>query len=289
MDPLKIAIPNKGRLSEESVRLLERAGIRLDFSHERKLFASARDGRIQVLFLRAADIPEFVADGVVHLGVTGLDIVREEKADVETLMDLRFGKCRLVVAVPEESRIRTADDLPARVTVATSFPNLTRTYFAERNVDAKVISVSGATEITPHIGVADLITDLTSTGSTLVMNGLREVDTILKSTAHVIAKPGAEDGPYGGAIADLLFALESVIAARHKRYLLADVPKAALPEVREFLPGIAGPTVVEIAGDPDTVAIHVVVDEADIYDAVGRLKRLGGRGILVMPIDRMVA
>lgn len=289
MDTLKIAIPNKGRLSEESLRLLSRAGIRLDFSHERKLYATAQGGRIQVLFLRAADIPEFVSDGVVHVGITGLDIVGETGAEVEPLMDLGFGSCRLVVAVPDDSPVQKASDIPKKVNVATSFPNLTKRYFEGLGIEARVIPVSGATEITPHIGVADLITDLTSTGSTLVMNGLREVDTILKSTAHVIARKDAAAGPFGKAIADLVFALESVVNAAHKRYLLADVPKVALDEIRSFLPGIAGPTVVEIAGDPDTVAIHVVVDDDQIYEAVARLKGLGGRGILVMPIDRMVA
>ncbi len=276
MDPVKIAIPNKGRLSEETLSLL-------------KLFATARDGTIQVLFLRAQDIPEFVADGVVHLGVTGLDIVAEAGRKVETLLDLGYGSCRLCVAVPEDAKVKTAKDYPRKVTVATSFPNLTKKYFEERKIKARIIPVSGATEITPHIGIADMITDLTSTGSTLVMNGLREVDTILKSTAHVIGAPGVRKGPYGKLVQDLLFALESVVAARAKRYLLADVPRSELDEIRRFLPGIAGPTVVEIAGNPNMVAIHVVVDEDEIYDAVARLKKLGARGILVMPIDRLVA
>ena len=286
---LKVAVPNKGRLSEETLELLKRAGVRLDFSHERKLFATARGGAIQVLFLRAQDIPEFVADGVVHLGITGQDIIAESGRELTEVLDLQFGSCRLVVAVPEDSNVHSKDDLPRKTTVATSFPNLTRRYFQEKGIEARIIPVSGATEITPHIGVADMITDLTSTGSTLVMNGLREVDTIVRSTARVITAKGPKDAAITKAIEDLAFALKSVVAARKKRYLLADVPRKTLDEIRTFLPGIAGPTVVEIAGDPNTVAIHVVVDEEEIYDAVARLKRLGGRGILVMPIDRLVA
>ncbi|MBW3582138.1 MAG: ATP phosphoribosyltransferase [Euryarchaeota archaeon] len=287
--PLKIAVPNKGRLSEQCLDLFTRAGIRLDYSHERKLFAEAREGRIKVLFLRAQDIPEFVADGVAHLGVTGHDIIAESGRPLDELIDLGFGSCRLVLAVPEESPIRTVEDLPKRVTCATSFPALTKAWFEARKVEARVIPVSGATEITPHLGIADVITDLTSTGSTLVMNGLREVDTLLRSSARLVATPGLGDGSMGREIEEFVFALRSVIAARGKRYLLADVPRTVLDEIRAFLPGIAGPTVVDVIGDEDMVAIHVVVDEAIIYDAVARLKRIGARGILVMPIDRMVA
>lgn len=288
-DPLKVAIPNKGRLADETIRLMSRAGIRLDYSHERKLFATAHSGKIQVLFLRAADIPEFLDDGVVHLGITGLDIVQENGRHLEPLLDLGYGRCRLVVAVPEESKIQGPGDLPKTLSVATSFPRVTKRYFEAHGIEARIIPISGAAEITPHLGVADLITDLTSTGSTLMMNGLREVDQILSSTAHIVAHENARQGPKREMIDDFVFTFESVIAARHKRYLLADVPRDKVDEIRTFLPGIAGPTVLEIAGDPDTVAIHVVVTEPEIYDAVVRLKRLGGKGILVMPIDRMVA
>jgi ATP phosphoribosyltransferase len=286
---LKVALPNKGRLADEAVRLMSRAGLRLDYSHDRKLFATDKTGRIQALFLRAADIPEFLHDGVVHVGITGLDIVQESGFPLEPLLDLGFGRCRLVVAVPDESPIRHPDDLPKKLSVATSFPRITKKYFDERGIDARIIHIGGAAEITPHLGVADLITDLTSTGSTLLMNGLREVDQILSSTAHVVARKDAKNSDAAELIDNFVFTFESVISARHKRYLLADVPTDTLDEVRRFLPGIAGPTVVNIAGDPDTVAIQVVVDESEIYEAVVRLKRLGGKGILVMPIDRMVA
>jgi ATP phosphoribosyltransferase len=285
---LRLAVPNKGRLSEEAVDLLHRAGIRLQGSSDRKLFASALDGRLQVLFLRAQDIPEFVADGTVDAGITGLDVVQESGADVRRRLDLRFGACRLVVAVPEASPARTPKDLPTGTRIATSFPNLARAHFRKLGRKVKVVPVSGACEITPMLGVADAIVDLTSSGSTLAMNHLREAGTLLQSTAHLIsARTVAAE--VKGELDQLQFALESVLAAAGKRYLLADLPRKALKEVQTFLPGVAGPTVVDIAGHPDLVAIQVVVDEADIYDAVHRLKQLGGRGILVVPIDRMVA
>jgi ATP phosphoribosyltransferase len=275
-------------LAEDAVDLLRRAGISLHGSSDRKLFASALGGRLQVLFLRAQDIPEFVADGTVDVGMTGLDVVKESGADVRLRLDLGFGACRLVVAVPEGSPARSPKDLPAGTRIATSFPNLTKAHFAKLHRKVKVVPVSGACEVTPMLGVADAIVDLTSSGSTLAMNHLREVGTIATSSCRLVS--GRKVAPEVKDELDRLqFALESVLAAAGKRYLLADLPRKALKEVQSFLPGVAGPTVVDIAGKPDLVAIQVVVDEAEIYDAVHRLRQLGGRGILVVPIDRMVA
>lgn len=285
--PLKIAVPNKGRLSDDSIRLLRQAGIHLRGSSDRKLFATALDGRIQVLYLRAQDIPNFVADGTVDAGITGLDVVKESGADVDARLDLRFGRCRLVVAVPQDADASSANDLPENVRIATSFPALTRAYFDGLGKQVRITSVSGACEVTPTLGVADAITDLTSTGSTLAMNHLREVGIILESTCHLVTCRSV-DPEVADELERVEAALASVVAAQDKRYLLADVPRAALDEIRTFLPGVAGPTVVEIAGSPDMVAIQVVVDESDIFDAVHRLKGLGAKGILIVPIDRLV-
>lgn len=286
---VRLAVPNKGRLSEKAVEVLRRAGIRLDYSNERKLFATALGGGLKVLFLRAADIPEFVSDGIVDAGITGYDLVAEQDRPVELLSDLGFGKCRLVVAVPSEAPYAKAADLPAGTKVATSFPNVSRAWFRDQGLDVRIVPVSGATEVTPHIGLAEAIVDLVSTGSTLAMNNMRELDGILASSARLIANAAAlKDPEKGPRLLELRFALDSVVAAEGKRYLLADVPEEALEEIRQFLPGIAGPTVVDIAGSDGMVAIQVVVDEEDIYGAVNRLKALGAKGILVVPIDRMV-
>lgn len=285
MRPLKLAIPNKGRLSDEAIRILARAGIHLRGSSERKLFASALGGRIQVLFLRAQDIPAYVADGTVHAGITGLDVAREAGVALDERLDLGFGKCTLVAAVPHDHPATGVDGLEG-ARIATSFPNLTRQFFEDQGVGVTITEVSGACEVTPTLGVADAITDLTSSGSTLAMNHMRPIATLLDSSCWLLASPDP------GALADdvdrLAFALESVVAAQTKRYLLADVPRSSLEQIGQFLPGMAGPTVVEIAGDPNTVAIQVVVDESDIFDAVHRLQALGGRGILIVPIDRLV-
>lgn len=287
MRPLKLAIPNKGRLADDATAVLRRAGIHLRGSSDRKLFATALGGRIQVLFLRAQDIPAMVAAGSVDGGITGLDVIRESGADVTDRIDLGFGRCRLIAAVPHEHLARAPADLPEGCRIATSFPRLTEQYFAEMQKSVKVTEVSGACEVAPVLGIADAVTDLTSTGSTLAMNHLREIGTILESTCRFIVGRQT-DAAIENELQRVIFALESVVAAEGKRYLLADLPRKALDDVLAFLPGMAGPTVVDIAGDPDMVAIQVVVDDADIFDAVHRLQGLGGRGILVLPIERLV-
>ncbi|HET6405195.1 MAG TPA: ATP phosphoribosyltransferase [Candidatus Thermoplasmatota archaeon] len=286
---LKIAVPNKGRLSEATLELFRKAGLKVESSPERQLYATALDGTVQILFVRAQDIPEFVQDGVAHLGVTGEDIVQETRKDVEEMLDLRLGYCRLVVAVPEASSVRDAKDVRAGSRVATSFPSVTRRFFEGLGKTVSVVEVSGATEITPHIGVADCIVDLTSSGSTLAMNNLREVATILHSTARVIAnKRALADPALHARISPILAGLESVVAARGKRYLMANVPRAKLDEVRAILPGITGPTIMDVMSHPDVVAAHAVVDEGALFDIVQRLKALGAAGILVLPIERLV-
>ena len=287
MRPLKLAVPNKGRLAEDSVRLLRQAGIPLRGSSDRQLYQDTLGGRIKVLYLRAPDIPAFVADGTVDCGITGLDAVRESGVDVEERLDLRFGRCRLVVAVPRGHPALATKDLPDGVRIATSYPALARAHFEAHGRTARFVTVTGACEVTPSLGVADAIADLTSSGSTLLMNHLREVDTILESTCHLITGRGV-DAEVADELARLDFALRSVVAAQDKRYLLADVLRDTLDEIRTFLPGVAGPTVVDIAGNPDMVAIQVVVDEDDVFDAVHRLQGLGAKGILIVPIDRLV-
>lgn len=286
---LKIAVPNKGRLSEATLDLFKKAGLKVNASPDRKLYATALDRTVQILFLRATDIPEFVQDGVVHLGITGEDIIQETGKTVTELLDLQYGFCRLVVAVPDGSGYADAKDVPGDARVATSFPNLARRYFEGIGKKVRVVEVSGATEITPHIGVADVIVDLSSSGDTLAMNNLREVATILPSTARVIGNPAAlADPKLKARIGPILASLESVIKARGKRYLMANVPRDRLQEVRAILPGISGPTIMDILSHPEIVAAHAVVDEGALFDIVNRLKAIGATGVLVLPIERLV-
>jgi ATP phosphoribosyltransferase len=272
--------------------LLERAGISVNGNGpgNRQLFAMAWGGRVKILYVRAQDVPELVQDGLADLGITGLDLVVESGKRVDVLTDLKFGHCRLVVAVPQKRGVQSLADLPAKFTVATSFPRTTRRFFKKKGRNVRIVPISGAAEIMPHIGVADVIADLTATGSTLAMNDLVEIANIQESTAQLIASPASRRDPTKRELVeDVRFAIASVVNARGKRYLMADVPTARLADIRKLLPGIAGPTVMDIYGQKDMKAVHVVVDEGEVYDAMRRLKRLGAKGILVVPVDRMVA
>ena len=285
---IRIAIPNKGRLSEQTLGLFEQAGLKAAFRADRALVASLGED-FQAIFVRAQDIPEYVADGAAELGVTGSDLVSESGRDVEEILHLGFGKCRLIVAVKDESPVKSARDLPPGTRVATSFPHSARQYFESLGIPIQIAPVSGAAEIAPHLGVADVIVDLTSTGSTLRVNGLREVDTILHSSATLIASPGAlADETVGSEVEVLSTALESVLRAEAKRYLMTNVPKAQMDEVRKILPGINGPTIVEVADDGAWVAAHAVVDADQVYQTIAKLKELGAEGILVTRIERLM-
>lgn len=286
---ISLAIPNKGRLADPSVRLLGRAGLKIVSGSDRQLVATTWDGAVRILFVRAGDIPEFVEDGVVDAGITGHDLIAESGKDVQELLDLGFGQCRLVVAVHERQPARSLDELPNAVTVATSFPRLTRAHLETNGKTARVVPVSGATEAAPHIGVADVIVDLTASGSTLRTNDLIEVDEILASTARLVANRDAmADDAKRPLLDDLTFAVKTVVDAQPKRYLMMDAPVDKLEEIRKIVPGIAGPTIMDVAGNPDMKAVHVVVDEDEVHETMKKLAELGARGILIVPVDRMV-
>ncbi|ADJ13812.1 ATP phosphoribosyltransferase [Halalkalicoccus jeotgali] len=281
---MKIAVPNKGRLHEPTVELLERAGLHIENGANRKLYADTVDPEVSILYARAADIPEYVADGAADLGITGLDQAKE--ADATTLvdlLDLEFGSCRLVLAAPEGGEIRETTDLDGK-TVATEFPNITYEHFAQRGIDPEIVEVSGATELTPHVDMADAIVDITSTGTTLRMNRLEIIDEVLQSSARLFAREDVVDEP---KVEQLRTALESVLTANGKRYLMLNAPEDRLEEIREALPGLGGPTVMDIAGE-GMVAVHVVVDERDVFETITRIKKLGASGILVTEIERLV-
>lgn len=287
MNTLRIALPNKGRLNSSAARLMNRVGFPVPDSNSRTLLAEFGKGRYQMLMARAQDIPEFVEMGAADLGVTGLDLVLETDRDVERLMDLDFGRCRLVVAVPEESGVRTASEVPDGCAVATSFPNLTKSFFEGLGKTVSLAEVSGATEIAPRIGLADVIVDLTETGSTLKLNHLREVGTVLESVAVLIANPKSIQEKRL-RIEEVTSAFESVMNASKKRYIMANVPKSSLPTLNTLVPGVSGPTVMNIMGRDDLVAIHAVTNEDEVNGVIAMLKSIGATGILVMPIDRMV-
>ncbi|ESP87901.1 ATP phosphoribosyltransferase [Candidatus Halobonum tyrrellensis] len=282
---MRIAVPNKGRLHEPTMDLLERAGLHVEDTADRQLYADTVDPDVSVLFARAADIPEYVADGAADVGVTGLDQARESGTDLVDLLDLEFGRCRLVLAAPEAGDITTPADVEGG-TVATEFPRITREYLAEAGIDAEVVEVTGATELTPHVDMADAIVDITSTGTTLQVNRLAVVDEVLASSVRLFARPDAVDDP---KVEQVATAFESVVAAEDKRYLMMNAPRERLEEVKDVIPGLGGPTVMDVAdGDDDRVAVHAVVDERRVFEVITDLKAAGASDVLVTEIERLV-
>ncbi len=283
---MRIAVPNKGRLHEPTIDLLERAGLHLENGADRKLYAETVDPDVTVLFARAADIPEYVADGAADVGVTGYDQVQEAAVDdVVDLLDLEFGRCRLVLAAPEDGDVESVADVAGK-TVATEFPTVTREFFAERGIEPDVVEVTGATELTPHVEMADAIVDITSTGTTLAVNRLAIVEEVLSSSVRLIAREDVVDDP---KVEEVRTALSSVLAADGKRYLMMNVPEDRLEEVREVIPGLGGPTIMDIAnGGSEKVAVHAVVDERDVFETITEVKNCGASDILVTEIERLV-
>jgi ATP phosphoribosyltransferase len=289
VQPVRVAVPNKGVMADSVLQLLCDAGLD-PRSHlgARALEAPLGDG-YSAVFVAAANIPEFVADGAADVGITGWDLVCESGRHLEMRLDVQLAPCRLVLAAPSESKVRAVDDVAAGTRVATVFPRLTRGFFAEAGIDAEIVEVSGAVEITPRLGVADLIVDLVATGSTLRANQLHEIATLLDSTARLVSRPAGEDAPaLRTRLDELGVALASVVQARSRRYLMANVPRDRLGEVRGILPGVGGPDVVELLDGGELIAVQAVVALADVSSTIHALRAIGGTGIVVTRIERFI-
>src|SRR3954471_737561 len=273
---LTIAVPVKGRLREPSVKLLVDAGLEPEQPGERALAFPCRNAPVDVLLVRADDIPEYVQDGVVDCGITGQDLVRERGADVEELLPLGFGSCRLEAAVPEESDVRAIADLAA-VPVAPVSPRLTRELLP---VDVSLVDVTGSVEIAPRLGLADAIVDLVSSGNTLRTNGLRSLGVLLESEAVLVARDGKAAAPFAGM-------LRAVVEARRHRYLMLNAPESALEAIGELVrPRL--PSVLPLA-EAGMVAVHVLVPAADVWRLLPQLEAVGASSILIVPVERMAA
>jgi ATP phosphoribosyltransferase len=283
-DRLRLAVPNKGRLVEPTVELLRDAGLVFE-EHERSLVARVRNFDLDILFVRTNDVIEFVGDGVADLGVTGDDLLAETSAELPRLRSLGYGQCRLAAAVPADSALTAIEDL-AGLRVATAHPNAARRFFETAGVAVDVVSISGAVEVAPRLGLAEAIVDLVSTGSTLVMNGLRPIADVLESEAVLIANPTAlvERSAAIGAVDTMLSA---VIAARDRKYLMMNAPASHLRELERLLPGLESPSVIPLAHE-GMIAIHAVVGADDVWSLLPRLKAAGASGILVLPIEKIV-
>ena len=274
-------------MNERTIELLAKAGIDLGEDVGRRLYIRARNQDIEVLFLRAQDIPEFVATGAIDIGITGQDQVAEAGAQLEQVLELRFGYCHMAVAVPEASGIKDASEIKDGSKIATSYPNIARRYFESLGKDVSIIVVTGAAEIMPYLGISDYIVDLVSTGSTLKMNRMIEAGRILDSQAAVFTSKQSME-MYGEQIEEIVSSIQSVIDAENKRYIMADVPRDRLADVERIIPGIGGPTVLDIAGNSGFMAVHAVIDSDQTFHVIAELKKIGAKGILTTPIERLV-
>lgn len=281
-----MAIPNKGRIAGPVMDLMERSGLHLLEEGERRLTSKTPDPAIEVLFARPVDIPEYVADGAADLGITGRDMVMERNASVSELLDLGFGKARLVLAVPEDSGTDTVRDLEG-ARIGTEFPRISGDYFKKHNVSVTIVPVGGACEATPYLGIADAIIDLTSSGNTLRSNRLRILDDVLDSSTILICNHESRVSK-SEKIEEIVLALKSVLMARGQCYLMMNVRRSSLEDVKSVLPGLSGPTVMDVASGEDLVAVHAVVGEDRVYQLINQLRRAGARDILVMSIERMI-
>lgn len=284
---LKIAVPSKGRISNPSINILEKAGIELKDNNNRKLLSATYNSDIDIMFARSSDIPEFVSDGIVDMGITGLDLIKENEVDVIYLTDLKFGQTSLVLASPEDSHINSIEDITEDMVVATEFPNLTKKYFEDHGLNLKIITLSGSTEVAPFIGVADLITDLTSTGTTLNMNHLKVIENILDSSIMLITNQNSFDNKKN-LVEAVATSIAGVIEADRKKLVMMNVERKYLNEIKRLMPSMAGPTISEVLSKKDTVAVQAVVEEKEVFNLVNNLRNAGAKDILVMPIERII-
>ena len=281
---LRIAIQAKGRLNEESMNLLQEAGIKLS-SVKRTLLISAQAFPAELLFLRDDDIPQAVADGVADIGIVGENEFMEKKKNAEIIKRLGFSKCRLSLAIPRGEDYQNLSWFSNKK-IATSYPVILSDFLKKNAIKADIHVISGSVEIAPGIGLADAIFDIVSSGSTLFSNQLKEVEIVMDSEAVLIGSKSLDKNKKK-ILKDLIFRIEAVQAAESKKYILLNAPNKVLPEIFNILPGMRSPTVVPLAQEGWS-SVHAVLDEKRFWEIIGKLKELGAEGILVIPIEKMI-
>lgn len=285
MKRLIIALQKSGRLQEGSLKLLRECGLKVDY-REGQLKVITSDYPAELLFLRNSDIPQYVADGVVDLGIIGSNTLEEENVPVDIVLPLDFSKCRVSFAVPKNSSIQNAADLAGK-RIATSYPNTVRKFLNEQGISAEIHTIAGSVEIAPSLNLADAIADIVSTGNTLFQNNLREVFPFLESEA-VLVKGANFDSDKQALLDQLVFRLQSVLAAKDNKYILLNAPIDQLETICAILPGMKSPTILPLAME-GWVSVHSVVKQKDTWSIVQALKNAGAEGILVVPIEKMVS
>lgn len=283
---LKLAIQKKGRLSEKSIQLLRNCGLDIENFRER-LIISSNNFKLDLLFLRDDDIPEYVQENVAQIGIVGENVVLEKGLDVEIVKKLGFGKCTLSMGIPESSKISDVSDLNGK-TIATSYPNILKNYLNQNNISAKIIELSGSVEIAPSLGVADIICDLVSSGNTLKLNKLKKSIKVLDSEAVLIKnKSFSQDVELKNLFNNLLGRIDSSLKAKKSKYIMMNIPKSALGEITNIIPALNSPTVLPLA-DKEMLAVHAVISESKFWEIADDLKLAGASGILSLPIENII-
>ena len=282
MKTLKIAIQKSGRLNEKSVELLKNCGLSFE-NYKSSLISPVSNFPLEILFLRDDDIPEYVQDGIADLGIVGENVINETEVDVAYLQKLGFGKCSLKLAIPNNSDIKTISDLNGK-SIATSYPVILKKFLAGHNVESDIRTISGSVEIAPGLGLSDAICDLVSTGGTLISNGLKPFGDVMYSEAVLIGRKGEEQNPL---IVELIDRVQSVLRAKETKYVVLNIERKNIEQIKALLPGIKSPTVVPLA-EEGWVAVHTVIPEKDFWSKISQLKAAGAEGIVVMPIEKII-
>jgi ATP phosphoribosyltransferase len=284
MSTLKIAVQKSGRLSEKSLQLLEECGIKIS-NGERKLKAVAQNFPVEILFLRDDDIPQYVEQGVADIGILGENEVWEKDKEVKIIQQLGFAGCRMSLAIPKDEIYTDLSYFEGK-RIATSYPKILTDFFTKNNISVFIEEISGSVEIATSIGLADAVFDIVSTGSTLLMNGLKEVATVTKSEAVLISNPNLT--PENQAILDkLLFRMQAVREGKQNKYILLNAPNSAIERICSLLPGMKSPTILPLV-NKDWSSLHSVIKEDDYWEIIEQLKNLGAEGILIIPIEKMI-
>jgi ATP phosphoribosyltransferase len=284
MEKIKIAIQKSGRLSEKSLAMIAEAGINLS-NGSRKLISLATNFPLEILFLRDDDIPQYVADGVADAGIVGGNVLAESGIGLDVLQNLGFARCRLSLAVEKSVKYNGNGYFEGK-RIATSYPKILQDYLDENNLNAEIHVINGSVEIATGIGLADAIFDIVSSGSTLISNGLKEVERVMDSEAVLLSAPGLSDGKMA-TMNELLFRIRSVLAAGNNKYILLNAPDDRLDQIISAIPGMKSPTVLPLALKGWS-SVHSVVNENDFWQVIGKLRENGAEGILVIPIEKMI-
>jgi ATP phosphoribosyltransferase len=282
---ITLAVQKSGRLNSQTDKLLKDCGISFINGSEKKLMASASNFPMQILYLRDDDIPECIADGAADIGIVGENILQEKGGNLEVAKKLGFAKCHMSIAVPKQMTYNSVKDLDG-LSIATSYPKILQEFLDDNKVNASIHLISGSVEIAPGIGMADAIFDIVSTGSTLLSNGLKEVETVLHSEAVLVANPNLSDEK-NQILDKLKFRIGAVKKARNYKYILLNTPNDKIEEICNILPGMKSPTIMPIAMQ-DWSSVHSVIREDDFWESIEKLKNAGAQGILVIPIEKMI-